>query len=132
MFGSMIDSRQLIYLPGWVKLVLIAILLGTLGAAIYVAVSFIGIPEKSDWILMAVAGAQLAATVLIAALVLFFSQTDDSLHALDGKADQFLRTVVPGALRKVTAPGTPAAKLRVEIVGSKDIFGYNYILHGTD
>lgn len=132
MLGSMVDSRQLIYLPSWVKFILIVILAASLGAAIFVAVSLIGIPDKSDWILFAIAGAQLAATVLVAALILFFSQTDDSLRALDRKADHFLKSVVPVALRKITAPGTPAATLKVEIVGSKDIFGYNYVLHGAD
>lgn len=132
MFGSTVDSRQLIYLPTWVKFILIVILAASLGAAIFVAVSLIGIPDKSDWILFAIAGAQLAATVLVGALILFFSQTDDSLRGLDRKADRFLKTVVPAALRKVTAPGTSAERLRVEIVGSKDIFGYNYVLHGAD
>lgn len=132
MFDSMIDSRQLIYLPAWVKVVLVAVLAATLGAAIYIAISFIGVPEKSDWILLAVTGAQLAATVLIASLVLFFSQTDDSINALDKKADQFLKKVIPASLEKITAPNLGLGRLRVVTGGSRDVFGYNYILHDAE
>jgi hypothetical protein len=61
-----------------------------------------------DWIILAVSGAQVAATGLIIAIVVLFSESDANIDRLEKRTEQFLKQHMKKALGRVTAPGTDA------------------------
>jgi hypothetical protein len=97
----MVDSKNLIYLPAWVKVVSIAILSLCLIFSMAIALSFIGQPDRSDWILLAMSIAQVTASGLVLSLVVFFSERDLSVSALRQKSEEFSKVHMVNALSKI-------------------------------
>jgi hypothetical protein len=133
MFGSSGgDSGQLLYVPLWSKTLILAVLGLATGVGLYIAVSFVGVPERTDWIIIAMSSAQIAATGLIIAIVILFSESDANIGRLEFRSDQFLKRHVKKALSRITVPGTDAATLTATDVGEKDIFGNLFLLEGAN
>lgn len=122
----MIDSKKIIYLPKWIKILTIATLILCLASAIYVCLAYVGVPEHSDWILLSLSLAQLAATALIISLVLIFGEREENIEYLKEKTNLFLQTQLPKVLNKIE----DSTGKTIETTTSKinNIFGANYEL----
>jgi hypothetical protein len=131
MFG-LGDSGRMLYLPGWAKALIMLVLLASMGAGIYVAVAFIGVPEHTDWIIIGVNAAQVAATGVILALIVLFSESDANIRRLEQRTEVFLRGHLRRALSRITLPGFARGALKAKDVGEKDIFGHLYVLESAD
>jgi hypothetical protein len=132
MFGSSSDTGRLLYIPLWSRLIILGVLGLATGAALYVAISFVGVPARNDWIIIAMSAAQIGATGFIIAVVVLFSESDANIARLEYRSDQFLKKHVKNALARITAPGTDAATLTAKDVGEKDIFGNLFLLEGAN
>ena len=53
----MIDSKKIIYLPRWIKITIVTALFSCLAASIYISLSFVGVPDRSEWILLSLSTA---------------------------------------------------------------------------
>ncbi len=126
------ESGQLLYIPAWAKALILLVLSVIVVAGTYVSISFVGTPERSDWIIIGMGATQIAGTGLIIAIVVLFSESDANIGRLEARSDQFLRRHVRRALGRITVPGTDAATLRVKNEGSKDIFGGLFLLEGKN
>lgn len=123
----MIDSKKIIYLPTWIKVTVITTLALCLISAIYVSLSYIGIPEHSDWILLSLSLAQLAATALIISIILIFGEREENIEYLKEKTDLFLKNQLPKTLSKIE--DSKGEKVSVSTSEINNIFGINYELH---
>lgn len=126
----MIDSKKLIYLPGWAKLSIVFALSLCLFAAIYVSLSFVGIPDHSDWILLSLSLAQLAATALVLSLILIFGEREANLTFLIGKTHSLLLKNLPKTLGHIE--DSHGVKLDVSVSPINNIFGANYRLENSN
>lgn len=100
------ESRNLIYTPIWVRIASFAVLGSGLATGIGVATFFIvkGGGDKPDYILAAVSLAQVCASALALALILFYSERDVSFRALQIRSNQFLRESVPASIGRAIRP----------------------------
>ncbi len=121
--GSVMDAKQFIYLPKWVKAAILV------AAAALLVLAAVGIQQaliakkEGESIVFYVSVAQTAALVLIFFLVATFSRRDanaDQLHLL---TDEFLKRYVAQALRRVSIPEREIMAFDVVDEGRKDIFG---------
>ncbi len=126
----MIDSKQIVYLPLWVKLIAIMLLAGGLAVGTFVSLSFIGVPDRTDWILLALSGTQFAATGLMFAIIIFFGERDSSVKDLMGRSDDFLAIHVRNALASVSLSNGHV--VRCEVGDRRDIFGRHFVLTSDD
>ncbi len=122
------DSKHILYLPTWIKVVVGVLFLAGLLASVAVVVRFIGAEDGFDWLLLGVSGIQFGMTALATFLILCFSQTDANIRNLENRTEHFLRQVVPGKLGRITYPGMRGERLDVACGGRRDIFGYDLTL----
>lgn len=122
----MIDSKKVIYLPKWIKISVISALAVCLIASIYISLSFVGVPDHSDWILLSLSIAQLAATALVISLVLIFGEREANLQFLINKTESLLRVQLPKMLGRVEDSAGNKAEVTVSEINN--IFGANYVL----
>ena len=122
----MIDSKKIIYLPTWIKISVVTTLAFCLISAIYVSLSYIGIPEHSDWILLSLSLAQLAATALIISLILIFGEREENIEYLKDKTNLFLKHQLPKVLEKIE--DSEGEKVTTSTSQPNNIFGINYEL----
>jgi len=121
--ASVMDAKQFIYLPRWVKLTIIgatSVLLLLAGISVYNAVMS---ESHGEAIVFFLSVTQSAALVLIFFLVVTFSRRDANVEQLHVLVDEFLRNYIPTALRKVSIPALDIASFEVRDEGAKDIFG---------
>jgi hypothetical protein len=128
--SSMIDSKKLIYLPRWIKMIIVSALTLCLLAAVYVSLSFVGVPDHSDWILLSLSLAQLAATALVISLILIFGEREANLHYLISKTETLLLKNMPKTLANIE--DSHGQKLEVAVSAINNIFGANYRLHNKN
>ncbi|GAB3741002.1 hypothetical protein GCM10028794_26290 [Silanimonas algicola] len=121
----MVDSKNLISLPPWVRLLLVGILLVLFVGSAWLVLANVGNTGFRDWFLVCMSILQMAATGLLFALVLFFAEADVSVATLRDKTRRWLLDHLPRYLRKITAEGD--LKVRVAPpAGIRDIFGAQY------
>ena len=113
MLSSNTDSYHFIYLPFWAKLIIIIISLTVFVAGIYIAVSYVGTPDKTDWIIVGISAAHVAATGLIITILVLFSESDTNISRLEQRSDIFLAKRIKQALNKITVSDTNAETLEV-------------------
>lgn len=126
----MIDSKKIIYLPTWIKVSIVTTLALCLISAIYVSLSYIGIPEHSDWILLSLSLAQLAATALVISLVLIFGEREENIEYLKVKTNLFLTHQLPKVLEQIE--DSTGEKVKSKTSKPNNIFGANYELSTTN
>lgn len=97
-----------------------------LASAIYISLSFVGIPDHSDWILLSLSLAQLAATALVISLVLIFGEREANLNYLIDKTEALLLKNLPKTLSRIE--DSHGQKVNVEVSKINNIFGANYNL----
>lgn len=122
----MIDSKKILYLPLWVKVVTVAALLVCLTVSITISIAFIGVPQHTDWILVSMALAQLSATALLISLTVIFGEREANIDILKTKTDQFLTQHAPKVLRRIE--DNDGDNPEIDISAPNNIFGVNYIL----
>lgn len=120
----MIDSERLVYLPPWARFLALGTLLAGLAVSLFVAMRFVGEPDRADWILMAMSVSQVSLTALVVLFVVLFSEKDASLDTLDKKADQFVREYVPRFLERISLESGEKARCVVrDKAADRDLFG---------
>lgn len=122
----MIDSKKILYLPLWVKVVTVAALLVCLTVSITISIAFIGVPQHTDWILVSMALAQLSATALLISLTVIFGEREANIDILKTKTDQFLTQHAPKVLKRIE--DNDGDNPEIDISAPNNIFGVNYIL----
>ncbi len=98
------ESRNFIYAPGWVKVVALSVLVFTLASAIGVSLYFLGKEEKQDWILVAMSLGQVAASGIVIAIVVFFSEKDVNVINLQRRAERLFLETFPRACLLIDFP----------------------------
>nr|WP_290693948.1 hypothetical protein [Halomonas sp. UBA3074] len=98
------ESKSFIYAPNWVKFVALSVLLFTLASAIGVSLYFLGKEEKQDWILVAMSLGQVAASGIVIAVVVFFSEKDVNVINLQKRAERLFLETFPRACLLIDFP----------------------------
>ncbi len=122
----MIDSKNVLYLPWPFKALALAVLGVAFAASILVAISFVGRDGASDWILFALATAQVATTAFAFLVVILFSQRDANIRVLQRQTRAFLSRQLPRFLARITVPDVTKDTVKVRSLGDRDIFGHLY------
>ncbi|MFN7294478.1 MAG: hypothetical protein ACK5TT_07060 [Lysobacteraceae bacterium] len=121
----MVDSKNLISLPPWVRVLLVGVLLALFLGSAWLVLTNVGNTGFRDWFLVCMSVLQMASTGLLLALVLFFAEADVSVATLRDKTKRWLLVYLPQYLGKITGEGE--AKTRISAVrGVRDIFGAQY------
>ena len=92
------QTGNFLYAPRWVKLLALIVLSLALVTALAVVVYYIDQGERDNWVLVAISLAQIAASGLVIALIVFFSQRDANLAVLRGRIRDFLLHSLPRGL----------------------------------
>jgi hypothetical protein len=121
-----IDSKSIVYLPRWMKVLALPFFFGLIALSAYVCIAFIGIPDRTDWILIALSVTQLSITAFIITLVLIFGERDANLAMLTEKTHKLLQEQLPAVLRKIEDSQGHKAKVSHSTINN--IFGTNYLL----
>lgn len=98
------ESRSFIYAPGWVKVVALGVLAFTLASAIGVSLYFLGKENRQDWILVAMSLGQVAASGIVIALVVFFSEKDVNIISLQKRSERLFLETFPRACLLIDFP----------------------------
>lgn len=122
------DSKSIIHLPIWIKFILLTVLASVLATGVYVSVSFIGYDDRADWIILSLSLAQLSGTALVILLVLLFSESDASVANLERRSQEYLKTHLPAALRRMTVPAAGGHPFECSGAMNRDIFGALFYL----
>lgn len=128
MFSSSVDSRQLLHLPIWLKYVVVGVLATSFLVSVGLCVHYIGQPDNSDVILLALGTLQFVATAMAAVVMLLFSQTDSTIVDLEARTSDFLVSQLPRFLGRMTFPGMVSAQLTVSVGERTDLFGRTYVI----
>jgi len=122
----LIDSKKIIYLPRWIKITIVTALFSCLAVSIYISLSFVGIPDRSDWILLSLSMAQITATALVISMVLIFGEREANLTFLVSKTERLLLKQLPAVLERIE--DSNGHKPKVQVSKMNNIFGANYRL----
>lgn len=135
--SAYLDASQVVYLPGWARIAVMAVL-GILAiTACGAAISFFFFPGMREEISPTFAVAQTAAGAFAIVLFVLFAERQLSTAKLLAKTDSFLETHIVEVLRKIEIPQVKRGHtLKVNVIaradtvhgGRKDIFGANYEL----
>lgn len=121
----MVDSKNLISLPPWVRALLIGILLALFVGSAWLVLTNVGKAGFRDWFQVSMSILQMAATGLLFGLVLFFAEADVSVATLREKTRRWLLVYLPRYLGEITGEGE--SKTTVSVVrGVRDIFGAQF------
>ncbi len=122
----MVDSKNLISLPPWVRALLVGILLVLFVGSAWLVLANVGNTGFRDWFLVCMSILQMASTGLLFALVLFFAEADVRVATLRDKTKRWLLDL-PRYLGQIT--GERQLKTRVsDVRGVRDIFGAQFEL----
>ncbi len=125
----MVDSKNLISLPPWVRVLLIGILLALFVGSAWLVLANVGETGFRDWFQVAMSILQMASTGLLFALVLFFAEADVSVATLRDKTRRWLLVYLPRYLGKITGEGESKTKVSA-VRGVRDIFGAQFEISG--
>ncbi len=132
MIGSNLDSRNIVHLPTWAKIAVVATLGVGFVLCVAVVVRFFGVKDNTDWLLLGVGSIQFIITALIASIIVFFSQNDANIKSLKDRTSNFLNSVLKEALEQITFDGMISIKLNVKVDKRRDLFGHEFtILDGS-
>lgn len=98
------ESRNFIYAPGWVKVVALSVLVFALLCAVGVSLYFLGKEDRQDWILVAMSLGQVAASGIVIAIVVFFSEKDVNVLNLQKRAERLFLETFPKACLLIDFP----------------------------
>lgn len=122
----MIDSKSIVYLPKWLKLIALPFFIGLIVFSGYICFAFIGKPDHADWILIALSLVQLSVTAFIITLVLIFGERDANLATLTERTHKLLQEQLPQILGKIE--DSEGSRTQVTHSEVNNIFGTNYCL----
>jgi len=120
---GVLDAKQFIYVPKWVKIAILASAAVLLLLAAVSVIRALTSDSQGESIVFFVSVAQTATLVLIFFLLITFSRRDANVEQLHHLTDEFLRFYIAGALRKVSIPALGIEGFDVQDEGAKDIFG---------
>jgi hypothetical protein len=132
-----LDAKQVIYLPRWARIAVMAVLGLLAVSACCAAMGFFFIPAYQEKITVALSIAQTAAGAFAVVLFVLFAERQLNTDKLHQKTDIFLEQQVPHTLAKIEIPQLkPGHTVKVHVLeraktvhgGRKDIFGANYEL----
>jgi hypothetical protein len=132
-----LDASQVVFLPRWARVTVMAILALLAVSACLAALGFLFIPAYQDKITAALSIAQTAAGAFAVILFVLFAERQLSTEKLYLKTDQFLEKKVVTALSMIEIPQVKRGHtLHVNVLeraatihgGRKDIYGANYEL----
>lgn len=126
----MIDSKKILYLPLWVKVITVVALLICLSVSIAISIAFIGVPQHTDWILMSMALAQVSATALLVSLIVIFGEREANIDILKNKTEQFLTLHAPKIFRRIE--DNNGENPEISVSKPNNIFGVNYSLKTSE
>jgi len=92
------QTGNFLYAPRWVKLIALIVLSLALVTALAVVVHYMDHGGRESWVLVAISLAQISASGLVIALIVFFSQRDANLAVLRSRIRDFLLHALPGGL----------------------------------
>ncbi len=98
------QTGNFLYAPRWVKTIALIVLSLALVTALAVVVVYIDQGGRENWVLVAISLAQIAASGLVIALIVFFSQRDANLAVLRTRIRDFLLLSIPKAMLIVDSP----------------------------
>ncbi|AMD01599.1 hypothetical protein [Halomonas chromatireducens] len=98
------ESKNFIYAPSWVKVVALSVLAFALISAVGVSVYFLGKENRQDWILVAMSLGQVAASGIVIAIVVFFSEKDVNVINLQKRAERLFLETFPRACLLIDFP----------------------------
>lgn len=110
------NGQTFFYTPVWVKILALSTLTVTLLFSLVVAWLYVR-TEHETWVLVAMSVAQVSASGLVVALLVFFSARDIGAIGVQLKADQFLGRTVPRALLYIDYPLDAAVDWQRKKVG---------------
>ncbi|NYE63086.1 hypothetical protein FHW58_004308 [Duganella sp. 1224] len=132
-----LDAQQIVYLPRWARIAVMAVLGLLAVSACGAAIGFFFIPAYQEKITAALSIAQTAAGAFAVVLFVLFAERQLSVDKLNQKTDMFLEQQIPQSLAKIEIPQLkPGHTVNVKVLkraetvhgGRKDIFGANYEL----
>lgn len=126
--GNVLDSRQFVYLPGWVKFISVTILILLLICSFGASLLFLREEKASEWIVFSLSVAQSSSAALVLAFILFFSSRDANLEQLRAKSDDLIKRHIRKALELVSIPDLGINRFDVKDMGKKDIFGHLFLM----
>lgn len=136
-----LDAKQIVYLPRWARIAVMAVLGLLAVSACVAAVGFFFIPAYQDKITATLSIAQTAAGAFAVVLFVLFAERQLNTDKLHLKTDIFLEKQLPETLAKIEIPQLkPGHTVKVHVLeraqtihgGRKDIFGANYELSMDD
>ncbi|WP_333829331.1 hypothetical protein [Pararhodobacter sp.] len=92
------QTGNFLYAPRWVKLTALMVLSLALVTALAVVIYYMDRGGRDSWVLVAISLAQIAASGLVIALIVFFSQRDANLTVLRARIREFLLHSLPRGL----------------------------------
>lgn len=92
------QTGNFLYAPRWVKLIALMVLSLALTTALAVVLYYIDHGGRENWVLVAISLAQISASGLVIALIVFFSQRDANLAVLRSRIRDFLLLSLPRGL----------------------------------
>lgn len=104
------QTGNFLYAPRWVKMLALIVLSLALLTALAVVVVYIDEGGRENWVLVAISLAQIAASGLVIALIVFFSQRDANLSVLRARIRDFLLHSLPKALLILDCPEEKPAR----------------------
>jgi len=113
------EGKNFVYAPFWVRTTAITVLTVTLLISIFITFHYVGRTGRETWLLTALSLAQISASGLVLALVVFFSARDVGSLGLQGKADQLLCRTFPGACAFIDFPTAPKRLWKDVRIGKK-------------
>jgi len=111
-----VNGQNFFYTPVWVKVVALSTLTMTLLFSLAIAWLYVRTDDET-WVLVAMSVAQVSASGLVVALLVFFSARDVGAIGVQLKADQFLGRTVPRALLYIDCPLDEAVDWQRKKVG---------------
>jgi hypothetical protein len=98
------ESRNFIYAPRWVKVISLGVLTFALASSAIVSIYFIGKDDHQDWILIAMSLGQVAASGIVIAIVVFFSERDVNVSDLNRRSERLFLETFPKACLLIDSP----------------------------
>lgn len=98
------ESKNFIYAPRWVKVTSLSVLALALASATITALYFLDKEGHQDWILIAMSLGQVAASGIVIAIVVFFSEKDVNTSDLSKRTEKLFYETFPRACLLIDSP----------------------------
>lgn len=100
-------TEKFFYIPAWVKVVVIALVLALLFMSGFLLYMAIKLPDVEQWVIAAVSVAELGGATLLAALVMFYVERGRRVPRVEQLSKAFFLQEVPAALKKLSHNSPP-------------------------